>query len=275
MLNRLFLEEKIEFVSVIDYSDCREINPRLASRIPFKPQSVILFLLPYYTGETENISRYAASVDYHIIIKRISDKIIEKLKKIYPVSSFLPFGDHSPIDERTAAASAGLGFFGDNGLLINEKYGSYVFLADIITDIPKEELIGGGIRDMQASSKSACLHCGKCQKNCPTGILREKSGECLSAITQKKGALTPYDIELMKKVNTVWGCDICQSVCPYNAKAKKTPVSLFYEKRIEKLDLKTLDLMSEEEFAERAFAWRGREVPRRNLLAVEGKESKD
>lgn len=267
MLNEIFENDGIEYFSVVDYNECKSINPRLEAKMSFVPKSVIVFLLPYYSGECENISRYAASLDYHIIIGEITSRIIEKLKKTYPVSSFVGFGDHSPIDERDCALKGRLGFIGDNGLIINEKYGSYVFLGDIICDIPKEELLAGFQLTEKAIARECC-HCGECRKACPTGILRGEGSDCLSAITQRKGTLNSEEIDLMRKYNTVWGCDICQSNCPYNKNPRKTPIEIFYRDRIQRLDMSLLNAMSDDEFKRRAFAWRGREVVERNIKLI-------
>ena len=130
-----FKNEKIEYYSALAYDDVFEVNSRLRERSNIDAKSVIIFLLPYYTGEAENLSRYAVSLDYHLIIKDVTARLVNLLGDIFPGCSAVGFGDHSPIDERGAALSAGLGMLGDNGLLINDKYGSYVFLADVVTDV--------------------------------------------------------------------------------------------------------------------------------------------
>lgn len=259
-----FKKQKIEYFSVLSFSEVKCVNQRLLNRMDFEPLSVILFLVPYYSGETVNVSRYAASLDYHIVIKGITDGVISDLAKTYPENHFCGFGDHSPINENHAALICGLGIAGDNGLLINEKYGSYVFIGDILTDIPPEEL--GAINPAPIF---ACSHCGACRRACPTGILRGESGDCLSAITQRKGELSEQEVALMRDNNTVWGCDLCQTACPYNRTAAKTPLDVFYENRIEKLTKDMLDAMSDEEFKRRAFSWRGRGVLERNLNKLE------
>ncbi|MCQ2413915.1 MAG: hypothetical protein MJ082_03850, partial [Clostridia bacterium] len=139
----------------------------------------------------------------------------------------------------------------------------YIFIADVITDIPPEELGATEPKEIRA-----CLHCGKCLAACPTGILRGEGTDCLSAITQRKGELLPGEINLMKKYNTVWGCDECQCHCPFNKNAEKTPVGFFYEERIGKLTSEILTGMSKEEFMKRAFSWRGRKTVERNLKAL-------
>ena len=262
-LKEIFENEKIEYFSLLPYSLVRVTKERLVSREGFIPKSVIVYLLPYYTGKTENISLYSASLDYHLAIREINEKVIKKLKDLYPCNEFLGFGDHSPIDERSAALISGLGLLGDNGLLINEKYGSFVFIADIVTDLEFENYTE------QKKEISFCHHCGKCKENCPTGILRGEGDSCLSAITQQKAPLTKEEELLIVNFNTVWGCDLCQTVCPYNQNPKKTPLDFFERERISRLDLKTLDSMTDEELSRRAFGWRGRKVLLRNLALFE------
>lgn len=258
----IFIREKIEYFSPLRYVDCKEIRPQIISRHGIIPRSVIVFLLPYYSGKTKNISLYAASRDYHIAIKEITDRLIKSFKSEYPKNKFFGFGDHSPIDERHAALIAGLGVLGDNRLLINEKYGSYVFIAEIITDLDPDAL-----GDHMPIPIKHCEGCGACLAACPTKSLT-KDGECLSAITQRKGELSEFEVELMRSINTVWGCDMCQLACPHNKNPHITPIDFFHEDRIEYLTTELLDSMSEEDFADRAFSWRGRKTVKRNLDAL-------
>ena len=263
-IKQLFCEEKIEYFAVLDYKTVKESSPEIMDREDFRPRSVIIYLLPYYTGETENISRYAASLDYHLKIREINDKISELLLSVRPDAGMKGYGDHSPIDERDAAIKAGLGILGKNGLLINEKYGSYIFIADLITDILPNEL--GAITPQEYKF---CHDCGACKRVCPTGALRGESYECLSAITQKKGELSEWEMSLMRENNTAWGCDLCQSVCPYNKEPKITPIQFFHIDRIEELTREQLDSMDKRTFLKRAFAWRGRKTVERNLEILE------
>jgi len=262
-----FHSEKIEYFAALPYSDVYEISHEIMARESFIPRSVIVFLIPYYAGETVNISRYAASFDYHIIIKDITSRLITLLHEKFPGSSAKGYGDHSPIDERGAALTAGLGILGKNGLIINEKYGSYVFIGDVVTDVPEEEL---GCNEKNEIKR--CCGCGACLAACPTGVLRGESYDCLSAITQRKGELSEKEKDLMKKFNTVWGCDLCQSSCPHNSAPRLTPIPFFYQNRIEKLDSNLLSTLTGKEFRKRAFAWRGRRTLERNLEIFEEKE---
>jgi len=255
-----FEEKKIEYFAALDYNDVRQINPDLMERSGIVAKSLLIFLLPYYVGGAKNLSEYSASKDYHLIIREITSGLISVLKELYPENHFVGFGDHSPIDERGAALAAGLGILGDNGLLINEKYGTYVFLADVITDVPPSELSA-----VSPHPVLKCEGCGACKRACPTGILRGEGDDCLSAITQRKGELLESEIALMKAYNTVWGCDICQSVCPHNRGAFITPIEFFHEDRINLLTSEILNSLDKEAFEKRAFAWRKRKTVERNL----------
>ena len=260
-------EQGIEYFAVLDYSDCREINKRIIDREGFAPRSVIVYILPYYAGECVNLSRYASSLDYHLAISQINEGLADLLKEHFPSASVKGYGDHSPIDERSAALIGGLGIVGDNGLIINEKYGSYVFIADMITDIDPALL--GAISPMDVKR---CSGCGACKRACPTGILAGQGEDCLSAITQRKGTLTDGEMDLMRKYNTLWGCDLCQSVCPYNRDPRITPIAFFHRDRIPCLTSEILDDMSDEEFSLRAFAWRKRSTVERNIEILYGKK---
>ena len=259
-LDRIFFAQGIEAYGALSIADVDMIRASLLERADFSPRSVLLFLVPYYAGETENLSRYASARDYHMYLGTLSRRIIAGILEKHPEARAIAFADHSPIDERTAAARAGLGILGENGLLICEKYGSYVFIGEILTDLAPETLFAS-----PAKKERTCEKCGICRSLCPTGILRAESDVCLSAITQKKGELSEWEIGLMRKYNTVWGCDECQRACPHNLAPTLSPIPFFHEARIPSLSRELLDGMNKESFAERAFAWRGRKTIERNL----------
>ena len=266
-LSQYFCSVNIEYFSVLSYSDCVEINHGIMDRAGFEPKSVIIYLLPYYAGESENLSIYSSSLDYHLIISEINRGLAELLKADHPSANMRGYGDHSPINERHAALSAGLGLAGDNGLIINEKYGSFVFIGDMVTDIDPNAL--GAVEPMEIKR---CSGCGACKRACPTGILRGEGESCLSEITQRKGELSEADCDLMRKYNTAWGCDLCQTACPHNRNPIKTPIEFFYRDRIPCLTREILDGMSDEEFNNRAFAWRKRKTVERNLDILSKKD---
>ena len=267
LIKSLFSELSIEYYSVLDYKDVRQTGENIMRRAGFEPRSVIVYLIPYYGGECKNISRYAASLDYHIAARELGNKIIDGLKREFPKMQGAAFGDHSPIDERHAALISGLGIIGDNGLIITEKYGSYVFIGDVVTDIPPEEL--GAVFPEEIKR---CESCGKCKSACPTGILRSEGEDCLSAITQRKGELSKSEEELMRKYNTAWGCDICQQVCPHNREPKITPIEFFLKDRITELSAESLSSLTDDALKKRAFGWRGRAVLERNVEILKDKK---
>lgn len=278
-----FLEkEKIEYFSPRPLSGARLIKPHLIEKsgvfeTPGKAPdgSALIFLVPYFTGWGRNLSAYALSRDYHLFFKELFGRLLPFLSALFPGYRFAGFSDSSPIAEVEAAAAAGLGVIGDNRLLINEKYSSLVFIGEVISDMPAN---GWGL-EIKTNTEpfKGCLHCGECIKSCPA-----KSGdggigirECLSAITQKKGALTGEEKELIAKNGSVWGCDLCQKVCPYTAKAIEsksiyTPIRFFWENRIDEINPDMLSSMTEDEFAKRAYSWRGRETILRNARVFEG-----
>ncbi len=268
-LRFLMKEEKIELFSVLPIGEVSVRRPELFNRAgDFCARSVLIYAIPYYTGPAENLSLYAVSRDYHLYMRELSERLIAGLSSANPGERFLAFSDHSPIDERAAAVRAGLGRFGKNGLLITEKYGTLVFLGEVFSDA--EAPVGLPLFPMRG-----CEGCGACLRACPTGALSGE-GECLSALTQTKGELPEEAFRLMRQYHTVWGCDLCQLACPHTRRAiaagARTPIAFFYEESIPRLTLALLDGMDKAAFMRRAYAWRGRQTIRRNLLACTSEE---
>ena len=113
---RLLAEEGITELALLPISAVRILRPELFSRGgEMMPKSVLLYLIPYYTGPADNLSLYAVSRDYHRYVRGLGERLIAMLSAAFPKAAFRSFIDHSPIDERYAAASAGLGILGDNG----------------------------------------------------------------------------------------------------------------------------------------------------------------
>ncbi len=260
-----FLQLKqIKLFAALPLDSCRIKKPYLLERAGITDGSVVMLAIPYLTPHAlqkdRNLSAYALSKDYHLFFKELFDELIPALRERYPTHRFAGFADHSPIDELHAAASADLGVIGKNGLLITRDHSSYVFLGEIITDAR----LGGNAREIES-----CEGCGACLAACPKG-----AGECLSALTQKKGPLTPDEEARLCAHSLIWGCDICQEVCPHTARAIKdgtifTPIPYFYDVPILHMDLQVLENLSDEDFACRAYAWRERAVIERNLKLKE------
>lgn len=264
-ITEIFDSEKIEYVSALPYERCRVVNPRAERRIGFKPNSVIVFAVPYFTGIVDgNISAYARAEDYHIYFSELFLRVIPKLEKLFSGKYFKGFADSSPIDEVQASSMASLGVVGENSLLITEKYSSFVFLGEIFTDT---EFFA--VSKKETFEYRRCEGCGACKKVCPA-----KDGrQCLSAVTQKKGTLNEDEKAYLRQYGSAWGCDLCQNSCPHTKRMIKcgtaTPIRFFYENRIEHLNLNRLDCMSEGDFSRRAYSWRGRETVERNLEILE------
>jgi len=259
-----FLQKKnIDLVGALPLSACRITRPYLLERAEIQSGTVFMLAVPYYTPACDDaercISAYAVSRDYHLFFEELYDELLPLLMKKFPNNRFAAFADHSPISELHAAVRAGLGVIGKNGLLLTEKYGSYVFLGEIITDmeIPCE-----------VQNVKLCMDCGACEDACPS-IVSEKS-VCLSALSQKKGNLSEEEKNILLETNTVWGCDRCQECCPYNQRAKKTgtiysSIPFFNELTLPSPSVEIIENMKDEEFLARAYSWRGRETILRNL----------
>ncbi len=249
------------FENTLPLLDCAAKN-----RLPKEPKSVIVALFPYRLEnyKERNISKYAVVPDYHRVCTKKLDSVCEELKKAYPQNNFVCFADNSPIREVNAATLAGLGVKGKNGLLINKTYGSYVFIAEIVTDLklPPSD-----------SCTESCLECDLCVKNCPSGAIKDgriDEKRCLSYITQKKGTLNSEEQKLVKRSGIIWGCDVCSDVCPMNKNARPTNIKEFCEDLVFKAEYPE----NNREIKERAFGFRGAEVIRRNLDLInqEGKK---
>ncbi len=225
---------------------------RAAKRLPPNARTVITVLFPYaHEDKTpRNVSRYACVPDYHEAAGAVLTQLAETLSQQFAGEAFEPFIDNSPLDEVSCAVASGLGVRGDHGLLISDTFGSFVFIGCVVTTlfVPCEE------------QERACLHCGACTAACPGGCLpgRERT-TCVSALTQKKGALTEEEWRIVREGGSLWGCDRCQEVCPMNRGKSITPHSCFswYDPLLTEHSLENLQ--------GKAYAWRGRAVLERNL----------
>ena len=259
-----FLQKKnIDLVGGLPLSACRVTRPYLLERANIASGTVFVMAVPYFTPTCEDKSRsvsaYAVSRDYHLFFEELFGELLPYLAEKFPNNRFAAFADHSPISELHAAVHAGLGVIGKNGLLLTQKYGSYVFLGEVITDLEIP---------CRAHEVNFCEDCGACKNACPTAVAEKNL--CLSALSQKKGKLSEEEERILLSTNTVWGCDRCQTCCPYNHRARAagtiySPVPFFYEKPISSPTTEEIENMSDKDFSERAYSWRGREVILRNL----------
>ena len=259
IIGQILKNEKIEYFGIIPFSVCKVINSELLNRYmgDTVPKSVIMLIVPYYSGEhpSRNVSLYAIPRDYHIYFKEMYERVEGKLKEAFCGYTFKGFADHSPIAETHPASMAGLGVIGDMYQLINEKYGSHVFIGEIFTDMELDAY--------DTVEPSFCSHCGACKAACPS------PESCLSAITQRKGALTVGEVELIRKSGIAWGCDVCRLVCPMNNDVQPSPIDFFKENLTERVTAESINSMSKSEFSQRAYSWRGKSTIIRNIMLLD------
>lgn len=257
-----------------------DIDKRLdATLIMEDAKSIIVAAFPYYCGDVNdsNISCYCRGYDYHLVIRGIMNSICEKIQEKFSngendtqensIKTEI-FVDNGPLVDRYLAYISGIGFWGMNGSIITDKYGSYVFIGYIVTNLDIEK---------DVPLEKTCLKCGKCIKSCPGNALLEgydmDAKKCISYITQKKGELSDDEKNIIKENKIIFGCDMCQKVCPHNKNIEMTNIEEFKNDLIEKLDLEEINRISNKEFKRRyynrAFSWRGKGIIKRNLEILE------
>ena len=238
-------------------------KPRLLEQIP-GAQTVVLAAIPYRMAGESNLAQFARCRDYHAYARELGARCAAFLAAEFPGCAAVGFADHSPYGEVRSAAMAGLGLLGDNGLLITERYASYVFIFELVTTLTEEQMYTQGIPRGTGMIRK-CEHCGACRRACPGGCTDGDRTRCVSAISQKKGALTEEETDLLRRAQYAWGCDICQDVCPHAKSAAETPIPYFLEGRLGILTEEKTTAMPEEEYASYAFGWRKKEIMLRNL----------
>lgn len=245
--------------------DIRErIDPFL---IMPEARSILVCLMSYFTGYEEgNLSKYARGEDYH----RVMGCALSQLENIFREHGFkaVSFCDTGNLNDRYLAYKAGLGFFGKNGFLIHPRYGTYTVIGYIITDC---ELSPSKPLDTK------CADCGACSIECPGGAIDRNGSfdykKCVSYITQKKGELSEEEKNAVKNSGYLWGCDVCQDVCPHNIYADKTDIQEFNEYLCNNLHID--EGVSNRGFIKmhknKAYTWRGKSVIIRNQRILEKK----
>ncbi|MFA6524890.1 MAG: tRNA epoxyqueuosine(34) reductase QueG [Patescibacteria group bacterium] len=169
------------------------------------------------------IARYAWFDDYHKIVKTRLEKYVEAISVVMKKNvSAKMYVDTGPFLEREFAERAGLGFTGNNTNLINYRTGSYIFLGEILIDIELDSYVNKLI--------GSCGTCQRCRKSCPTGALVANkvldARRCISYLTIELKNEIPVEFRKLMK-NRIYGCDICQEVCPWNSKSLPTSFQEF------------------------------------------------
>ena len=277
-LAEYFREQYIFLFSSLDAKSVPVVRPRLLAPVS-DARSVVFAAIPYFVKEeASNLAMFARARDYHAYSAALGAGAASVLHERHPGCAVSGFADHSPYSEVQGAAMAGIGVMGENGLLITKPYSSFVFLFDLVTSLTQEELESEGI-PRGSGEIHTCRRCGRCRSACPGGCIGEDSDEralCASAVSQKKGELSPQEIDILLASEYAWGCDTCQNVCPYTAEALRagtieSRIPFFREGRIGILTEQQIRAMTEEEYRAYAFGWRKKDVMLRNLRLREGK----
>jgi len=217
-------------------------------------KSVIVIAVNYYrevpsTPEGHgSIARYAYGRDYHKVIKKLLQNIAQFIEEKEPEAKTKLCVDTAPLLEKSYAVKAGIGFIGKNTTLITPECGSYVLLGEILTDLRLE---------YDKPSEGTCGTCTRCLEGCPTKALTKPhemdAKRCISYLTiEHKG---PIPKQLQKPMGKrIFGCDICQEVCPYNKSLAKPGANKDFQKPIAGSSIRLkeiLNMKTDEQFLDR------------------------
>lgn len=222
-----WLEQKMhgEMQYMENYFDKR-LDPRLLVE---GSKCVISLLLNYFPSQTQNptapqISKYAYGNDYHDVIKSKCKELVETLKAEIGGFNGRCFVDSAPVMDKAWASKSGLGWIGKNANLINKKSGSFFFIAEIICDLDL---------DVDSPIKDYCGTCTMCIDACPTQAIvapyTVDGSKCISYLTIELKNNIPNEFK-QKMDDWVFGCDVCQDVCPWNRFSKPHNEPLFENK---------------------------------------------
>jgi len=222
-------------------------------------KSVISLGLNYYAPESYSednlkgktclpvgkVSRYAWGKDYHLMIWAMLDELEEELKKIYPAFESISYVDTGPVMDKAWAVRAGIGWLGKHTNVISREIGSWFFIANIITNYEF---------DYSEPIPDFCGSCTACLDACPTkAIIQEyvvDSNKCISYLTiENKKEISEEFIG--KFDNWIFGCDICQDVCPWNQKFPIETLIKDFHPQNKELNLADLDEITEADFRQR------------------------
>lgn len=197
----------------------KRLDPR---KLVADAKSVVSLMYNYYpqqklpeSADNLKIAKYAYGEDYHFVIKDKLKEFLECLKEEIGEVSGRVFVDSAPVMERQWAQKSGLGWKGKNSLLLNKTSGSFFFLAELIIDLP--------LAYDNPTTKDYCGTCTRCIDACPTDAILQDNlidgSKCISYLTIELKDAIPDDFKGKMK-NWVFGCDICQDVCPWNRFSK-------------------------------------------------------
>lgn len=215
------------------------------------------------------VSKVAWGRDYHHVLMDKMNFLMRRIVVEYPELKYKAYVDNAPLLDRAVANRCGIGFYGKNGFIINPIYGSYIFLGHILVNFE--------LSKSKQLTHSYCGECNKCIQACPTSALKVEYGfdsnKCISYLTQKKEILNKWERKAIGK--NIYGCDICQEVCPINKTTKIGNEKAFLP-TTEFASPKLVDIinMSNSAFKETywtsAAGWRGKKNLQRNAIIIAG-----
>lgn len=271
--DRLILHESLGYLSGFEEPDIeKRTNPSLL--LP-KAKSIVAIALAYPSKMKDAprstkdarrgiFCRASWGTDYHVVLKKKLDMLEEFLRSKHVDVRTKSMVDTGELSDRAVAERAGIGFSAKNCMIITPEFGSYVYLAEMITNVPFEP---------DEKIEDQCGTCNKCVDSCPTGALvnpgQLNSQRCISFLTQTKGFLPD---EFRSKIgNRLYGCDTCQTVCPINkGKDFHLHPEMEPDPEIAKPLLKPLLTISNREFKEKyghvSGSWRGKKPIQRNAI---------
>jgi epoxyqueuosine reductase len=197
-------------------------------------------------GELPRVAQYARAPDYHKTLRAKLALAGDALNNHFGlVGKFRACADSAPLLERALAARAGTGFIGKNTCFIVPGTGSWLLLAELLLEIEVPIILAAPITRSERTEAGGCGTCKRCQIHCPTGALSEDykldARKCISYHTIENRELIP--VEIWPQLSRyIFGCDICQLVCPYNREAKKNEdIPIRVSKDVDPFDLVTMD----------------------------------
>ena len=201
----------------------KRLNPTL---LVDDAKSVISLLLNYYPSETQNtesytISKYAYGQDYHFVIKEKLKELLHTIQTEIGEVSGRAFVDSAPVLDKAWAAKSGLGWIGKNSNLLTQQIGSFYFIAELIIDLDLE---------YDHATTDHCGTCTACIDACPTEAIVAPyvvdGSKCISYFTIELKENIPMEMK-GKMDDWIFGCDVCQDVCPWNRFSKAHNEPLF------------------------------------------------
>lgn len=206
-------------LSYLERNRDKRFNP---ATIVDNAKSVIVCALNYknnasnysFGNNIPKIASYALLEDYHQTIRAMLWSVLTDIKEKYPHVNGRCFVDTAPLLEKAWAVEAGLGWIGNNSLLVNPQYGSYLLLGEIVIDAE----IDTYSTPLSDSADEGCAGCSRCIDSCATGAICSAriidTRKCISMLTQYEPQAPPQQLD-----GWIFGCDQCQSCCPYNTKS--------------------------------------------------------